>query len=56
LAARGAIFVETYWKLPRPTRRCWPSGRASAQVRDQVNKDIEALRTAGGVGSSLQAR
>jgi hypothetical protein len=41
--------------LPRPMRRCWPSGRASAPSATRVNKEIEAVRVAGGVGSSLQA-
>ena len=39
----------------RPTRRCSRSGRASARSATPSNKEIEALRAAGQVGSSLQA-
>ncbi len=52
------IFTETYWQFPE-------GGDADAAlldkwarirgVRDLANKEIEAVRTAGGVGSSLQA-
>lgn len=58
-AAPGAsIFTETFWAFP-------PEAAADAErlarwarvrtVRDAVNKAIEDLRAAGGVGSSLQA-
>ena len=47
---------------PRPSRAstrrircCSPSGQRIRTIRDEVNKAIEAVRTAGGVGSSLQA-
>ncbi|HEY0202359.1 MAG TPA: isoleucine--tRNA ligase [Burkholderiaceae bacterium] len=52
-----SIFVETFWDIPAP-------GDAEAliakwtrirEIRDTVNKDIEAVRTQGLVGSSLQA-
>ena len=53
-----SIFSETYWRFDDAVTgdaerlERWARVRA---VRDAVNKDIEALRTAGGVGSSLQA-
>ena len=54
---RGSVFAETYWSFDRV-------GDASAllakwarlrELRDAANKEIEAVRAAGGVGSSLQA-
>ena len=57
--AQESIFTQTYWQLPAQgdaTQAAllvkWARVR---EVRDGVNKEIEALRTAGGVGSSLQA-
>ena len=53
--ASESIFLETYSSL------CTPDGALLAKwariraIRDLVNKEIEALRTAGQVGSSLQA-
>ena len=50
-----SIFLETYADLGSvddPLLAKW--GRIR-DIRDQVNKDIEALRVAGQVGSSLQA-
>ena len=50
-----SIFLETYADLGTvddPLLAKW--GRIR-EIRDQVNKDIEALRAAGQVGSSLQA-
>jgi isoleucyl-tRNA synthetase len=50
-----SIFVETYWPFA-PTDEAliakWTRIRA---IRDVANKDIESLRAAGLVGSSLQA-
>jgi len=58
----GSIFAQTFWRFdaavlaeagadsPRLTR--WARIRA---VRDLVNKEIEALRSTGALGSSLQA-
>jgi isoleucyl-tRNA synthetase len=66
----GTIFTETFWDFggqsaqgltarvagPSPTEEAllarWARIR---EIRDAVNKEIEAVRTAGGVGSSLQA-
>ena len=51
-----SIFLEELRRdRRRPTRRCWPSGRASARSATLANKEIEALRAEGQVGSSLQA-
>ena len=51
-----SIFTETYWDFaadPDPTLIAkWDRIHA---VRDAVNKEIEAVRTTGAVGSSLQA-
>ena len=50
-----SIFEKTFWKFEAPdaTRlERWASIRA---VRDAVNKEIETVRSAGLVGSSLQA-
>ena len=51
-----SIFTETYSEVGR-----WEDAALLAkwsrirEIRDTVNKDIEAVRSAGGVGSSLQA-
>jgi isoleucyl-tRNA synthetase len=52
-----SIFCETYWKFPVPSDAPvllakWARVR---ELRDAVNKEIEAQRAAGAVGSSLQA-
>jgi isoleucyl-tRNA synthetase len=53
-----SVFMETFWVPPTELvgnadrLRSWDLIR---QVRSAVNKEIEALRTAGKVGSSLQA-
>jgi isoleucyl-tRNA synthetase len=69
-AAARTLFTETFWdfggqaaqgltaRVSGPTEQeqallaRWARIRA---IRDAVNKEIEAVRTAGGVGSSLQA-
>jgi isoleucyl-tRNA synthetase len=58
LVGKGdSIFVETYWQWPQQDDSAvlldrWARIRA---VRDATNKHIEALRTQGGIGASLQA-
>jgi len=58
-ASRGdSIFCETFWKFPPVEGE--PGALLSRwarvrELRDLVNKEIEALRSAGAVGSSLQA-
>ncbi|MBA4256484.1 MAG: isoleucine--tRNA ligase, partial [Polaromonas sp.] len=54
----ASVFMETYTAWPAPTADSealldkWARIR---DIRDLVNKDIEAVRTTGAVGSSLQA-
>jgi isoleucyl-tRNA synthetase len=55
---RDSIFCETHWAFAPPSDASnallakWARLRA---LRDAANKEIEAVRAAGGVGSSLQA-
>jgi isoleucyl-tRNA synthetase len=54
---RGSIFAETYWSFDSVGDGAallakWARLR---ELRDAANKEIEAVRAAGGVGSSLQA-
>ncbi len=56
-AETGSIFVETFHTLPEPRDAAallakWARVRA---VRDEVNRAVEAVRSAGQLGSSLQA-
>jgi len=55
-AAGGRSFIDAYMtpRWTRPTARCWPDGAALAELRDAVDKEIEALRTsrAGGRGAA----
>ncbi len=50
-----SIFTETFWAFEAPDKALLDKWSRIREVRDAVNKEIEALRTAGGVGSSLQA-
>ena len=52
---RGSIFLQTYWPLATPDAALLAKWAAIREVREAVNKAIEAVRTAGAVGSSLQA-
>ena len=52
---RGSIFKQTYWPLATPDAALLAKWAAIRQVREAVNKAIEDLRSAGGVGASLQA-
>jgi len=54
-AASPSIFTETYWNLPTPDEGLLAKWARIHEVRDAVNKEIEAVRTTGQVGSSLQA-
>ncbi|MEK0416977.1 MAG: isoleucyl-tRNA synthetase [Pseudomonadota bacterium] len=49
------IFTETYWPFTTPDAALLERWRAIREVREAVNKSIEAVRTEGSVGSSLQA-
>ncbi|RCW75965.1 isoleucine--tRNA ligase [Pseudorhodoferax soli] len=50
-----SIFMETYSALPPPDEALLAKWSRIRNVRDAVNKEIEAVRTTGAVGSSLQA-
>ena len=50
-----SIFLETYAELPTPDAILLAKWSRIREIRDAVNKDIEALRADGKVGSSLQA-
>ena len=50
-----SIFFETYSTLCAPDAALLAKWARIRAIRDLVNKEIEALRTAGQVGSSLQA-
>ena len=53
--ASPSIFTETYWSLPNPDDGLLAKWSRIHEIRDAVNKEIEAVRTTGQVGSSLQA-
>ncbi|MDR3453644.1 MAG: isoleucine--tRNA ligase [Rhodoferax sp.] len=50
-----SIFMETYSELAAPDADLLAKWSRIRELRDAVNKDIEALRAHGQVGSSLQA-
>jgi isoleucyl-tRNA synthetase len=54
-AESDSIFTQTYWPLETPDAALLAKWARIRELRDVVNKEIEALRSAGGVGSSLQA-
>jgi isoleucyl-tRNA synthetase len=54
-SATGTIFTETYAQFAAPDEALIAKWSRIREVRDAVNKDIEALRADGKVGSSLQA-
>ena len=51
----GTIFTETYWEFGNTDLGLLPEWSRIREIRDEVNKAIEALRADGKVGSSLQA-
>ena len=51
----SSIFTETYWTFDAPDAALLARWQRIREIRDAVNKDIETVRTAGLVGSSLQA-
>jgi isoleucyl-tRNA synthetase len=55
LATRDSIFMDTYSAMPAPDAALLAKWARIREIRDAVNKDIEVLRAAGQVGSSLQA-
>jgi isoleucyl-tRNA synthetase len=50
-----SIFTETYSRLDAPDEALLAKWSRLREIRDAVNKEIEAVRSAGAVGSSLQA-
>jgi isoleucyl-tRNA synthetase len=54
-SSTGSIFTETYVKFDAPDEALVAKWSRIRELRDVVNKDIEALRAGGKVGSSLQA-
>jgi isoleucyl-tRNA synthetase len=55
MGSSDSIFLETYSDLGTPDSALLGKWTRIREVRDAVNKDIEALRADGKVGSSLQA-
>ncbi|MDE2414044.1 MAG: class I tRNA ligase family protein, partial [Comamonadaceae bacterium] len=50
-----SIYLETYQSIPAADEALLAKWERLRQIRDAVNKEIENVRTAGTVGSSLQA-
>ena len=50
-----SVFLDTYLELGTPDQALLVKWSRIREIRDVVNKDIETLRAAGKVGSSLQA-
>ncbi len=50
-----SVFTQTYWALPEPDAAVLAKWQRIREIRDAVNKEIEAVRTTGQLGSSLQA-
>lgn len=55
IGSSESIFMETYVDLGQPDAALLARWRRLREIRDAVNKDIEALRADGRVGASLQA-
>ena len=53
--ASPSIFTETYWRFDAPDAALLAKWARIRAVRDLANKQIEEVRAAGQVGSSLQA-
>ncbi|MBP7914899.1 MAG: isoleucine--tRNA ligase [Vitreoscilla sp.] len=51
----ASIFTETYWSLPEADAALLAKWTRIHEIRDLANKEIEAVRTTGAVGASLQA-
>ena len=52
---QGSIFFETFWPFVTPDEALLAKWARIRAIRDLANKEIEAVRTAGQVGASLQA-
>ena len=55
IAGGESIFCETYWRFEPPDADLLARWARIREVRDLANKEIEAVRAGGAVGSSLQA-
>ena len=55
-ATRDSIFMDRYTALEAPEPALLAKWARLREIREAVNKEIEALRAAGQVGSSLQAQ
>jgi isoleucyl-tRNA synthetase len=53
--ATSTIFTETYTRFPEPDTALLAKWARVRAVREVVNKEIEAVRSTGAVGASLQA-
>ena len=51
----ASIFTQTFSNFEAPDSRLLAKWKRVRELRDAVNKEIETLRAAAGVGSSLQA-
>jgi isoleucyl-tRNA synthetase len=49
------IFTQTFWKFDAPDAALLARWARLREIRDAANKEIEAVRAGGGLGSSLQA-
>ncbi len=56
VATRDSIFMDTFTALEAPEPALLAKWVRLREIREAVNKEIEALRAAGQVGSSLQAQ
>jgi isoleucyl-tRNA synthetase len=54
-ATQTSIFLDTYLELAAPDVDLLAKWGRIREIREQVNKDIEAVRSEGKLGSSLQA-
>ncbi|HLL17734.1 MAG TPA: isoleucine--tRNA ligase, partial [Rubrivivax sp.] len=50
-----SLFTQTYWDFEAPDSALLLKWQRIRELRDVVNKEIENLRSAGNLGSSLQA-
>ncbi|MFN5158739.1 MAG: isoleucine--tRNA ligase, partial [Betaproteobacteria bacterium] len=50
-----SVFTATYWRFDAPDGALLAKWATVRGVREAVNREIEAVRTTGAVGSSLQA-
>ncbi|MCF8168539.1 MAG: isoleucine--tRNA ligase [Rhodoferax sp.] len=54
-SSQHSIFMDTFLRMEAPDESLLRKWARIREIRDQVNKDIEILRTEGKVGASLQA-